>query len=48
MDVYYPRHSKVVQEDSGIDGGEKVFKPEARVLKECEEMSLRDVSQEQE
>ena len=45
MDVYYPLDSIIVQEESGIDGGKKVYKPEARVLKECEEMSLREVGQ---
>lgn len=44
MDVYFPPHSKIVQEDSGINGGEKVYKPEARVLKECEGVGLWEVS----
>lgn len=34
----------MVQEDSGINSEEKVYKPEAKVLKECEGMSLWEVN----
>jgi hypothetical protein len=36
---------KIVQKYTGINGGENVWKLEATVLKECERMSLREVSQ---